>query len=87
MKQMILATFVTLALTGAFLTASAEQTATETVKEAGRDTVKHTKKLGREVQDKTCEMINGKMECTMKKLKHKAQNAIDEVKDKSDDKK
>lgn len=54
-------------------------------KEAAQDTGKAIKKGGRAAADKTCEMINGKMECAAKKVKHKVQNAADEVKDKAND--
>ena len=54
---------------------------TEQAKEAGRDVKKVTKKTVRNVKDKTCEMVNGKMECTAKKVKHKVQNATDEAAD------
>lgn len=56
----------------------------EKAKEAGRDVSKNAKKGARSLEDKTCEMVNGKMECTAKKVKHKVQNAVDEVKDKAD---
>lgn len=56
------------------------------VKEAGRDVGKGAKKAGRKIKDETCEMVNGKMECAAKKAGHKVENAVDEVKDKSDGK-
>ena len=52
------------------------------VKEGASDVKKEVKKGVRSAKDKTCEMVNGKMECAAKKLKHKAQNVGDEVKDK-----
>lgn len=55
------------------------------VKEAAQDTSKNTKQVYRDAKDKTCTMVNGKMECAGKKAKHKIQNAADEVKDKSND--
>lgn len=62
-----------------------DETVGEKISEAGRDAKKNLKKGARAVKDKTCEWVNGKMECAAKKLKHKAQNASDEVKDKVDD--
>lgn len=58
----------------------------EKAKEVGRDVSKNAKKGARSLEDKTCEMVNGKMECAAKKIKHGAQNAVDEVKDKADGK-
>ncbi|MBX2994249.1 MAG: DUF1328 domain-containing protein [Bdellovibrionaceae bacterium] len=58
-----------------------EPSVTEQAKEAGRDVKKVTKKTVRNVKDKTCEMVNGKMECAVKKVKHKAENAVDEAAD------
>lgn len=55
---------------------------TEEVREFGQDTVKEVKSGVRKVQDKTCEMIDGKVECAAKKAKHEAQNAADEIEDK-----
>jgi hypothetical protein len=65
-----------------------ENTADKVVSETGeaaRDTGKVIKKKARAAKDKGCEMVNGKMDCAAKKLKHKAQNAKDEVNDKVDD--
>jgi hypothetical protein len=56
----------------------------KTAEEAAHDAKKNAKKATRKIKDKTCEMVNGKMECTAKKIKHKAQNAMDEAKDKVD---
>ena len=64
--------------------AHAEETMTEKAAETGRDIKKGAKKAGRAVSDEACEMVNGKMECAGKKLKHKAQNVGDEIKDKTD---
>ncbi|HMN67574.1 MAG TPA: hypothetical protein PKC28_03455 [Bdellovibrionales bacterium] len=53
------------------------------MREAGRDLKKGAKKTMRKVQDETCEMVKGKMECLGKKVKHKVQDGVDEVKDKT----
>lgn len=54
----------------------------EDIKEGARDVKKGVKKGYRAAKDKTCEVVNGKMECAAKKVKHKVQNAGDEIKDK-----
>lgn len=61
--------------------AHAESEVKEDVAEAAQDAKKTVRKGARNVKDKTCELVNGKMECAGKKLKHKAQNVGDEVKD------
>lgn len=33
------------------------------------------------VKDKTCELVNGKMECTLKKIKHNMENINDKMED------
>lgn len=81
MLKVLFALFILLPTTSSF---AEETTATGKIKEVGRDTKTGIKKGARAVQDETCEMINGKMECMGKKLKHKAQNAIDDIKDKSE---
>lgn len=63
----------------------AEETVGEKISEAASDTGKALKKTGRKVQDKTCEWVDGKMQCAGKKVKHKMQNVGDEAKDKMDD--
>ncbi|MGE3759369.1 MAG: hypothetical protein AB7H97_16520 [Pseudobdellovibrionaceae bacterium] len=63
---------------------SRTEKAVESTKEAGRDLKKNTKKAWRNTKDEACEMVNGKMECAGKKVKHKIQNGVDEVKDKVD---
>lgn len=74
---------VTTTLIGAFTThqAYAENSVKSDMKEAGHDTKRAMKRTGRKVSDKTCEMVNGKMNCAGKKLKHGMQNTGDKVKD------
>jgi hypothetical protein len=74
---------VTTTLIGAFTNhrAYADDSVKKDVKEAGHDTKRAMKKAGRKVHDKTCEMVNGKMSCAGKKLKHGVQNAGDKVED------
>ncbi|MBC7714620.1 MAG: hypothetical protein H7177_14840 [Rhizobacter sp.] len=59
----------------------ADETVKEKAAEAGNDTTRAVRKGARNVKDKTCEMVNGKMKCAAKKAKHKMQNAGDKVKD------
>lgn len=52
-----------------------ESSVTTTADEVGNA----VKKSVRTAKDKTCEMINGKMQCLGKKIKHKLENASDEA--------
>lgn len=54
----------------------------EVISETYEDTKKGAQKGYRAVKDKTCEVINGKMECAAQKVSNKVKNAADEVKDK-----
>ena len=67
---------------GAFsLPAMSDTTVKEDAKELAADSKRGTKKAVRAVKDKTCEMINGKMECAAKKVKHSIQNGAGHVED------
>lgn len=41
---------------------------------------KGTKKTVRSAQDKTCELVHGKLHCVGKKIQHKAEDVTDEIK-------
>lgn len=56
----------------------------ERTDEAARDTGRGVKSTTRKVQDETCEMVNGKAECAVKKSKHTIQNAGDKFEDAMD---
>jgi hypothetical protein len=43
------------------------------------DVKKSVRKNSRDVKDKTCELVHGKLECAGKKLKHKAENVGDDL--------
>lgn len=58
--------------------------AVEETKEFGNDTARAAKKAGRELEDKACEMVNGKLDCTKQKIEHAAENAADKAKDLAD---
>jgi hypothetical protein len=62
-------------------TAFADETVKEKAKEVANDTKRGVKKGARAVEDKACEMVNGKMECAAKKVKHSIQNGADNVED------
>ena len=71
--------------------ATAEETTMEKIGTATSKGTDNVKKGVRNAKDKGCEMMNGKMECAGKKLKHKVQNGtdtlgtkVDEVKKKTD---
>lgn len=65
--------------------AFAAETTKEKAQEAARDVSKNARKGARAIKDETCTLVKGKMECAAKKLKHKAQNAGDEIRDTTDD--
>lgn len=53
----------------------------ERTEEASSDVGRGFKKTGRTIKDKTCEMVNGKAECAVKRTKHTIQNGVDNVED------
>lgn len=53
----------------------------ERTDEATSDIGRGFNKATRKVEDKTCEMVNGKAECAVKKTKHSIQNGADSVED------
>lgn len=79
--KMLLTAVATTALLGSSNFAHADETVKEKVTEAGKDTKRAMKKGARKVKDETCEMIDGKMKCMGKKIKHSAQNAGDKIED------
>jgi hypothetical protein len=66
------------------LTHADNDTVGEKVEEAGSDMKKNTSQGWRKVKDETCQWVKGKLECAGDKVKHKAKDAKDEVKDKVD---
>lgn len=82
--KILFTVIVTEALVSTFTFNSAhagDDTAKEKVEEAAKDTKRAMKKGARKVKDETCELVNGKMECIGKKMKHGAQNIGDKVED------
>jgi len=58
--------------------------ANEKMREVRSDAKRAAKNASREVEDKTCELINGKMQCTLKKAKHSIEKSSDEIEDAAD---
>lgn len=83
MKKISTLTLLCLSLFGAI--ASAEETNLEKAETMKNKAVDSVKKTARDVKDKTCEMINGKMECVAKQVKHTGQDAVDAVKTKANE--
>lgn len=80
----LLTVLVTTTLVGSYTVNFAhadDDTVKEKVVEAGKDSKRAMKKGARKVKDETCEMVNGKMKCVGKKIKHGAQNVGDKVED------
>lgn len=56
----------------------------EKIKETISDSKRAVKQKGRDFEDRTCELVNGKMVCALKKVKHSAEKRADQVKDAAD---
>ena len=65
--------------------AFAAETVGEKVNTATNKAVDTVKENYRDAKDKTCEMVNGKMECVSKKIKNKARTAADKIKTKAEE--
>ena len=85
MKNRILSTIVMASLFTFAPAIHAEETTMEKAETVKINAVDSTKKAYRTAKDEVCELVNGKMECVAKKLKHKAQNATDAVKTKANE--
>ena len=85
MKKSILSAIVIASLFTFAPILHAEETTMEKAETVKNKTVDKTKKVYRAAKDEVCELVNGKMECVAKKLKHKAQNATDTVKTKANE--
>lgn len=83
MKKMIFSLFCA-GLIAAPSISIADDTVGEKVEEAANDTGRAIKKTARKAKNKTCEMVNGKMECAAKKVKNSAKNVGDKVDDATD---
>jgi hypothetical protein len=72
------------ALTLGFTTLADNETVGEKVEEGVGDMQKSAKKTYRKAKDETCHWVKGKLECAKDKVKNKAKNVGDEVKDATD---
>ena len=63
------------------LNALADETIKDKAEELGNDTKRSVKKTTRTVKDKTCEYVNGKMECAAQRVKQSMENVGDKVED------
>ena len=78
-RTFTLTLFVLLASTAACTFALAEETAGQQLDHAATNVGNATRKTVRAAKDKTCELVDGKVSCLGKKIKHKAQNAADDL--------
>jgi hypothetical protein len=72
-------TFLTIILSSfvALSGAHSEETKTEKAQAASDKAVDSVKSTYRDAQDKTCELVNGKMECVYKKMVNKSKTAAE----------
>jgi len=61
--------------------AFADETVKDKVEEAGHDTKRAGKSVIRDVNEKACPLVNGKVECAVNKVKHTGQKVGDKVED------
>jgi hypothetical protein len=61
-----------------------KETVKEKISEAKNDVKRGSKKGARKLQDKTCEVVDGKTKCVANKAKHSVQNSVDKAKDAAD---
>jgi hypothetical protein len=59
-------------------------TTKEKIQERVNDSKRAAKQANREFEDKTCSLVNGKMVCAMKKVKHSVEKNVDKIKDAAD---
>ena len=63
---------------------AADETVKENVQESIKDSKRAMRQANRELEEKTCELVNGKMVCALKKIKHSAEKSVDKVQDAKD---
>lgn len=80
--QIIKAGLISAALT-LTIAASAGESTTEKVGNSVDKAGDSVKRGYRKIKDKSCEMVNGKMECAAKKVGNKMRNATDSIKTKA----
>lgn len=69
------------------LSSFAEETKLEKIETQKNEAVDAMKKNVRGLKDKSCHLMNGKMVCLGRKIKHKMKNIIDESKTKTNEEK
>ena len=72
--------FVFLSLT-VTMTSLADDSLKKKATETMNDTRRGVQKAGREIKDKTCQLMNGKLECALQKAKHTVEDVADSVED------
>ncbi len=63
---------------------ASEETVREKARESMNDSKRSLKQANRDFEDKTCELVNGKMVCAMKKVKHSVEKSSDKIQDAED---
>lgn len=63
---------------------ASEETVREKARESMNDSKRSLKQANREFEDKTCELVNGKMVCSLKKAKHSVEKSTDKIQDAAD---
>lgn len=58
-----------------------DETTKQKAEEMGNDVKRGTKSATRKVQDETCELVNGKMECAVQKTENSIKKGADKVED------
>lgn len=81
MLNALILSLLAIGFTGPMQYALADDTVKEKVQEASNDGKRASKKAVRDMKDKTCKMINGKMECAAKKAKNVILDGADNVED------
>ncbi|MGZ3652562.1 MAG: hypothetical protein ACXVB9_16390 [Bdellovibrionota bacterium] len=80
MKSLTLITLAVLFTSQAAFAESEGAKVKEDTQQAWSNTKKLVKKESRKADDKACPYVNGKLDCAAKKVKHRAQNATDSMK-------
>jgi uncharacterized protein YjbJ (UPF0337 family) len=63
---------------------ASEESVKEKARESINDSKRAIKQAHRDFEDKTCELVNGKMVCALKKVKHSVEKSTDKVQDAAD---
>ncbi len=61
----------------------AEETVGDDINHATKKSVNAVKKTGRELSDKGCETVDGKIRCAGKRARHGIENKVDDLKEKA----